>query len=143
MFIFSAQFMIDMRNMLNAPEWFLAIDYNTIEFSADKQCLTFKIYFMGKSFLKQSTIKIIFGFLGPYARELEQDFSSLLAGGLLEKPTVSIPGEYPDPERKKKVSYRSCGGFEEEDIETIVKGIQKLGIEMDGAHISNLFFRFR
>ncbi|KAB7494606.1 hypothetical protein Anas_08737 [Armadillidium nasatum] len=95
-------FMYDMRKMLNAPEWFLAIDYQTIKTSSDRKCVTFKIFFMG-----------------PFARQLELDFSRLLAGGILEKPTIEIPGEYPDPKRDKKVSYRSCGGIEDEDLEKL------------------------
>ncbi|RXG69330.1 Superoxide dismutase [Cu-Zn], partial [Armadillidium vulgare] len=95
-------FMYDMRKMLNAPEWFLAIDYQTIKTSSDRKCVTFKIFFMG-----------------PFARQLELDFSRLLAGGILEKPTIEIPGEYPDPKRDKKVSYRACGGIEDEDLEKL------------------------
>lgn len=42
-------FMSDMREVLGAPEWFLAADLQTTSFSADQQCVTFVIHFMGKS----------------------------------------------------------------------------------------------
>lgn len=61
-------------------------------------------------------LKFIFSSAGPSAGRLELDFSKLVAGGILHSPTISIRGVYPDPDRKKKVPYRTCGGLEEEDI---------------------------
>ncbi|KAK4302695.1 hypothetical protein Pmani_025234 [Petrolisthes manimaculis] len=92
-------FMNDMRDVLGAPEWYLAADLSTTSFSADQQCVTFVIHFMG-----------------PKAGRLELDFSKLVAGGIMDDPTITIRGVYPDPKRKKKVPYRTCGGLEEEDI---------------------------
>lgn len=41
--------MNEMREVLGAPEWYLAADLQTTSFSADQQCVTFVIHFMGKS----------------------------------------------------------------------------------------------
>lgn len=92
-------FMDEMREVLGAPEWFLAADLQTVSFSSDQQCVTFVIHFMG-----------------PQASQLELDFSRILAGGILHSPTISIRGVYSDPKRPTKVPYRTCGGLEEDDI---------------------------
>ncbi|XP_037782115.1 uncharacterized protein LOC119578625 [Penaeus monodon] len=91
--------MDDIREVLGAPEWYLAADLQTVSESVDQKCATFVVNFMG-----------------PQAHQLEQDFSRILAGGILDHPTISIRGVYPDPKRKKKVPYRTCGGLEEEDV---------------------------
>lgn len=55
------------------------------------------------------------------------DFSRLLAGGILERPTIQIPGQYPDPKRIKKVPYRACSGLDDDDLNEIVgKGMKIL-----------------
>lgn len=41
--------MDDMREVLGAPEWYLAADLQTVSFSGDQQCVTFVIHFMGRS----------------------------------------------------------------------------------------------
>ncbi|XP_066945953.1 uncharacterized protein Rsod [Macrobrachium rosenbergii] len=92
-------FMSEVREVLGAPTWFLAADLQTVSFSSDQKCVTFVIHFMG-----------------PSAARLELDFSRLLAGGILDHPTISIRGVYPDPKRPKKVPYRTCGGLEEDDV---------------------------
>ncbi|XP_063614256.1 uncharacterized protein LOC134787421 [Penaeus indicus] len=91
--------MDDIREVLGAPEWYLAADLQTVSESVDQKCATFVVNFMG-----------------PQAHQLEQDFSRILAGGILDHPTISIRGVYPDPKRKKKVPYRTCGGLEEDDV---------------------------
>ncbi|XP_063847913.1 uncharacterized protein LOC135093003 [Scylla paramamosain] len=92
-------FMMDMREVLGAPKWFLAADLQTVTFSSDQQCVTFVVHFMG-----------------PSAGRLELDFSRVLAGGILDHPTITIRGVYPDPDRPKKLPYRTCGGLEEETL---------------------------
>ncbi|KAK7067894.1 hypothetical protein SK128_014783, partial [Halocaridina rubra] len=92
-------FMDEVRKVLGAPEWYLAADLQTVSYSSDQKCVTFVVHFMG-----------------PSAHQLELDFSRLLAGGIIDHPTISIRGVYPDPKRPKKVSYRTCGGIEEEDF---------------------------
>ncbi|XP_068215953.1 uncharacterized protein [Palaemon carinicauda] len=93
------RFMSELREVLGAPEWYLAADLQTVSYSSDQKCVTFVIHFMG-----------------PSAARLELDFSRLLAGAILDNPTISIRGVYSDPKRPKKVPYRTCGGLEEDDI---------------------------
>ena len=57
--------------------------------------------------------------VGPDARQLEQDFARLLSGGLLQEPTIRMLGVPLDEKRKKKVSYKSCVGVVEDDIENL------------------------
>ncbi|XP_071538692.1 LOW QUALITY PROTEIN: uncharacterized protein [Panulirus ornatus] len=92
-------FMDDVREVLGAPEWYLAADLQTVTLSSDLECVTFVVHFKG-----------------PQANQLELDFSRILAGGIVHHPTISIRGVYPDPKRPKKVPYRTCGGLEEDDI---------------------------
>ncbi|KAG0723409.1 hypothetical protein GWK47_005529 [Chionoecetes opilio] len=92
-------FMSDMREVLGAPKWFLAADLQTVTLSTDQQCVTFVVHFMG-----------------PSARRLELDFSRIIAGGILNTPTITIRGVYNDPDREREVPYRACGGLEEEHI---------------------------
>ena len=42
-------FVEDVREILNCPEWFLSVDLQTISYSADDKCVTFRIRFMGEN----------------------------------------------------------------------------------------------
>jgi len=92
-------FMRSMREVLGAPKWFLAMDPKTVKVTTDGDCANFLVHFMG-----------------PKARELEQDFSRLLSGGTLDKPTIHMLGAPLDPKRDTKVAYRSCAGLDDEDL---------------------------
>nr|XP_027210831.1 uncharacterized protein LOC113804198 [Penaeus vannamei] len=76
--------MDEIREVLGAPEWYLAADLQTVSESEDQKCATFVVNFMG-----------------PQAHQLEQDFSRVLAGGILDHPTISIRGVYPDPRGRR------------------------------------------
>ncbi|XP_063889805.1 uncharacterized protein LOC135116359 [Scylla paramamosain] len=91
--------MMDMREVLGASKWFLAADLQTVTLSSDQQCVTFVVHFMG-----------------PSAGRLELDLSRVLAGRNLDHPTITIRGVYPDPDRPKKLPYRTCGSLEEETL---------------------------
>ncbi|KAA0202127.1 Superoxide dismutase (Cu-Zn)-like protein [Hyalella azteca] len=91
-------FMNTMREVLACPEWYLQMDLSTVTQSEDGECVSFLVHFMG-----------------PKARDLEQDFTRLLSGAVLSEPTIRMLGVPLDEKRKKKVSYKSCGGFDEED----------------------------
>lgn len=113
------EFMDDMRELLGVPEWYLAMDLQTVKTSADQKCVTFVINFMG-----------------PLARQLEQDFSRLLAGGILHAPTLKLPGVNLDPKRKKKAPYRGCGGLDDDFIEDKFGGSNVFGIDRTHGHSS-------
>ncbi|KAK8372894.1 hypothetical protein O3P69_014975, partial [Scylla paramamosain] len=76
-----------------------AADLQTVTLSSDQQCVTFVVHFMG-----------------PSAGRLELDLSRVLAGRNLDRPTITIRGVYPDPDRPKKLPYRTCGSLEEETL---------------------------
>ncbi|XP_063857020.1 uncharacterized protein LOC135116131 [Scylla paramamosain] len=90
--------MMDMREVLGASKWFLAADLQTVTLSSDQQCVTFVVHFMG-----------------PSAGRLELDLSRVLAGRNLDPPPSSS-GACPDPDRPKKLPYRTCGSLEEETL---------------------------
>lgn len=91
-------FMNTIREVLNCPEWFLQMDLSTVTESKDSECVSFLIHFMG-----------------PEARQLEQDFARLLSGGIMHKPTIKMLGVPLDEKRKKKVLYKACAGFDDEE----------------------------
>ncbi|KAF2367020.1 Superoxide dismutase copper/zinc binding domain [Trinorchestia longiramus] len=89
-------FMNTIREVLGSPEWFLQMDLSTVTESEDAECVSFLVHFMG-----------------PKARELEQDFTRLLSGAVIHEPTIRMLGVPLDEKRKTKVPYKSCGGFDE------------------------------
>ncbi|CAL4200410.1 unnamed protein product, partial [Meganyctiphanes norvegica] len=91
-------FMDDMREVLGVPEWYLSMELQTVTTSVDQKCVSFVIHFMG-----------------PLAHTLQRPFYRLLAGGILKKTTLPQPGVPTDPNRKKEVSYRTCGDVLDND----------------------------
>lgn len=76
---------------MGIPEWMLTVDSRRTKLLHKNACIQFLVHFKG-----------------PIANKLEQDFNRLISYGILEAPSLYIPG-YIDTKRKSKISYRQCG----------------------------------
>jgi hypothetical protein len=76
---------------MGLPEWMLEIDSRQTKYLHNGAC-----------------VQMIVHFKGPIAHRIEQEFSRLLSGVKLDRPTLSIPG-YFSKNRKQTLSYRTCG----------------------------------
>ncbi|CAH0763523.1 unnamed protein product [Diatraea saccharalis] len=90
-FIFSGQFLEEVRKVMGIPEWMLGVDSRRTRTLHGGSC-----------------IQLLLHFTGPRAHQLELDFSRLLASGRLDTPSIFIPG-YVNTKRKRTISHRQCG----------------------------------
>ncbi|XP_037076792.1 uncharacterized protein LOC119097959 [Pollicipes pollicipes] len=87
----ASQFIHAVRQVLQAPEWFIFID-------------------------EQETLEIKLGKMRPQAQKLQYDFNRLFSFGRVDGPTIFIPG-YFNSARKNTVPYDLCGALDPEDTE--------------------------
>jgi len=90
----AALFIKEAREIMGVPPWMLDIDLRSVTELTNSSCIQFKVYF-----------------LGPKASTLEKDFSRLLLGLSLHRPSLNILGYVPDRKRKQKLTYSPCPSY--------------------------------